>query len=346
MALPTWLADDMNCGQNNPLSGFTKQFSQDRSLHQDRHIPLGEGSSKRTFRSNTIKEIKDNKVDPYNPYNFDRINNELEVIKHDIRSDNWAEDFIKKSNSSQRIIPNQDNWVSDYAQFNNINSLNLNRDEVAAFEDSFLVANKVEIDWEAEFNAYEKLGNFEFNEQNVQENSWTTEFQQHEQQQKNDLEINGDSKTQLAETAGQLIESVVSETNPKFKNSTFMNFMKKLRDHEICIEGNKVVEQKEPVSKVDDWVNEFKDKSQEFIADYNNDKSSTLYNIHNFETTSNMIDFASEFKNFNELSTRKDLDGWTNHLDENINNNIDSLLQEYDYDWNKYHPSSTGYKHV
>ncbi|RHZ79596.1 hypothetical protein Glove_143g24 [Diversispora epigaea] len=329
MALPTWLADDMNCGQNNLLSSFTKQFSQDRSLHQDRHIPLGEGSSKRTFRSN--KEIEDNKnffqQDPYNPYNFNQINNELEVIKHDIRGDNWAEDFIKKSNSSQRIISNQGNWIADYAQFNNTNSLSLNRDENTAFEEAFLVANK-DIDWEAEFNAYEKLGN---SEQNLQENSWTTEFQQ---QQQNDLEINSDSKTKLAETAGQLIESVASETNPKFKNSTFMNFMKKLRDHEVCIEGNKVVEQKEPVSKVDDWVNEFKDNHTNVSVD----------------KSSNMIDFASEFTNYNDPI----LEGWINPLDSstseninnNINNSIDSLLQEYDYDWNKYHPSSTGYRHV
>jgi peroxin-5 len=50
----------------------------------------------------------------------------------------------------------------------------------------------------------------------------------------------------LARTAGELLSSVSSATNPKFASSTFMDLMRKLRDHEVAVEGDKVVEQIQP----------------------------------------------------------------------------------------------------
>lgn len=46
----------------------------------------------------------------------------------------------------------------------------------------------------------------------------------------------------LARTAGLLIDSVRDEQNPKFKNSMFMGLMKQLRDHEVVVEGDNMVE--------------------------------------------------------------------------------------------------------
>lgn len=51
---------------------------------------------------------------------------------------------------------------------------------------------------------------------------------------------------ELARTAGELIRSVGPEANEKFANSSFMELMRKLRDHEVAVEGNKVVEQVRP----------------------------------------------------------------------------------------------------
>jgi peroxin-5 len=47
---------------------------------------------------------------------------------------------------------------------------------------------------------------------------------------------------ELARTAGMLLENIKHEQNPKFQKSEFMDLMKQLRDGEMIVEGNKMVE--------------------------------------------------------------------------------------------------------
>lgn len=47
---------------------------------------------------------------------------------------------------------------------------------------------------------------------------------------------------ELARTAAVLLESVKNETNPKFQNSQFLGLMKQLRDGQMVVEGNQMVE--------------------------------------------------------------------------------------------------------
>lgn len=47
---------------------------------------------------------------------------------------------------------------------------------------------------------------------------------------------------ELARTAAVLLETVKDETNPKFQNSQFLGLMKQLRDGEMIVEGNQMVE--------------------------------------------------------------------------------------------------------
>ncbi|EIN11880.1 hypothetical protein PUNSTDRAFT_63530 [Punctularia strigosozonata HHB-11173 SS5] len=47
---------------------------------------------------------------------------------------------------------------------------------------------------------------------------------------------------ELARTAGRLIEAISHEQNPKFKNSQFLGMMRQLRDREMVVEGNQMVE--------------------------------------------------------------------------------------------------------
>ena len=46
----------------------------------------------------------------------------------------------------------------------------------------------------------------------------------------------------LARTAGQLLDSVRLDTSTKFQKSNFLALMRKLRDHEVVVEGDKMVE--------------------------------------------------------------------------------------------------------
>ncbi|TFK93757.1 TPR-like protein [Polyporus arcularius HHB13444] len=50
---------------------------------------------------------------------------------------------------------------------------------------------------------------------------------------------------ELARTAALLIHTVKNEPNPKFKNSAFMGLMRQLRDGEVTVEGNDMVQRSE-----------------------------------------------------------------------------------------------------
>jgi len=62
-----------------------------------------------------------------------------------------------------------------------------------------------------------------------------------EQQQKSE-EQSRIEQDQMAETAGRLLESVADNTSEKFQKSTFLELMRRLRDHEVRVEGDKMVE--------------------------------------------------------------------------------------------------------
>lgn len=59
---------------------------------------------------------------------------------------------------------------------------------------------------------------------------------------------------ELARTAGLLLDTVQGETNAKFKNSAFMGLMRQLRDGEMIVEGNEMVERSEAVGGVQSSV--------------------------------------------------------------------------------------------
>lgn len=80
--------------------------------------------------------------------------------------------------------------------------------------------------------------------------SWDKEFQAQETsfaettivaEQKPSRMTEADSD-ELSRTAGLLLDTVSMEQNPKFKNSAFLGLMKQLRDREIVVEGNAMVD--------------------------------------------------------------------------------------------------------
>jgi hypothetical protein len=46
----------------------------------------------------------------------------------------------------------------------------------------------------------------------------------------------------IAWVAGQLLDSVQNNSSQKFQNSSFLALMRRLRDHEVVVEGDKMVE--------------------------------------------------------------------------------------------------------
>ncbi|KDQ27707.1 hypothetical protein PLEOSDRAFT_1104388 [Pleurotus ostreatus PC15] len=86
--------------------------------------------------------------------------------------------------------------------------------------------------------------------------SWDKEFQSHEQLLANPIQeiaeqlAEPQQQTQqsqhaqddLAQIAGQLLAHVQNEQNPKFKQSQFLGLMKQLRDGEMVVKGNEMVQ--------------------------------------------------------------------------------------------------------
>lgn len=64
---------------------------------------------------------------------------------------------------------------------------------------------------------------------------------QEQQQQQQQTPLNNDDE-ELARTAGQLVESVSHDTSQKFVQSRFLALMRQLRDHEVRVDGDKIVE--------------------------------------------------------------------------------------------------------
>ncbi|KAF9959867.1 hypothetical protein BGZ65_013030, partial [Modicella reniformis] len=131
-------------------------------------------------------------------------------------------------------------WQAEFALEQQHGGLShtLQPEQIEAFERAFEDAKKVS-EWESEFQAEHAP------------KTWAEEFTAQDSSM-----TDQDSKDALAKTAGLLLESVDTQNNEKFKNSSFMQFMRRLRDQEVAIEGNKLVEQTAPVAG-SDWTDSF-----------------------------------------------------------------------------------------
>ncbi|CAI2168985.1 11802_t:CDS:2 [Funneliformis geosporum] len=388
MSIPQWFADDASCGPTNSMTGLIKHTTHDRSSQQDKFTAerYDEGSSKGAFR--TQKNIKQQdeyaqkffqrpgqESIPPNIYNFDQMSRGLETIVHESqRNGDWAESFLNQSESTHHhIMPgharsefenfemiykkaqNQDKWATEFSQFNQLpkSDIEIRPEEIAAFEQAFEDAKK-SANWESEFEA--------------QEQSWVNEFKQQEGIGSGDY-----TKTELSEIASKLIASVEGETNPKFKNSSFMNFMKKLSNKELSIEGNKVVEQKVPIPNAN-WASEFETQqhninNNNWASEFNNIQTgphsnwaqefynATTSDIPNngegstLRAASNEFDsgWAAEFQKAHYRINKENpnatpaLDEWIKDYKDYKEDSIDQTMEELQSDWEKYSPTNMGY---
>jgi len=67
--------------------------------------------------------------------------------------------------------------------------------------------------------------------------------QEEPQQEKKEQDQHpNDDDDEMAETAARLLDSVADNTSEKFRQSTFLELMRRLRDREVRVEGDKMVE--------------------------------------------------------------------------------------------------------
>ncbi|KAI9179603.1 hypothetical protein H9P43_004931 [Blastocladiella emersonii ATCC 22665] len=93
--------------------------------------------------------------------------------------------------------------------------------------------------------------------------SWGDEFAQAEQAKADAWASEfATDREELAKTAGELLEAVGDRAheNPKFSNSEFLKFMGQLRDQEVTIEGDKVVE-----NTGGTWASDFSSRVDNYV---------------------------------------------------------------------------------
>ena len=90
---------------------------------------------------------------------------------------------------------------------------------------------------------------------------WSEAFRSHEQQNTPESSVVTEERPpvttedpdELAKAAGQVLDAVRHEQNPKFQNSQFLGLMKQLRDREVIVEGNKMI----PKEDATEWASDF-----------------------------------------------------------------------------------------
>ncbi|KAI1311056.1 hypothetical protein EDD11_003563 [Mortierella claussenii] len=290
MSFPGLVSGGAECGPSNPMNGLVKSFSRDRTLQQDRFAssPQNAGSSSSGFRTARPGQqqggpdqfsqefLQQGAGGSQDFFEFNEMGKELEAMHHGQivaapTGPDWAHDFMQQNGRQQHREFHNDaqfqefenvfrnaqqqhqqqgpqlggGWQTEFAAFEQQHgglSHALQPEQIEAFEKAFEDAKNVS-QWESEFKA-----------ENAPQ-SWADEFQT----QENNPVADQDNKEALAKTAGLLLDSLDTQGNEKFKNSSFMSFMRRLRDQEVAIEGNKLVEQTTPMTATtgSDWAASF-----------------------------------------------------------------------------------------
>ncbi|KNE65261.1 hypothetical protein AMAG_10905 [Allomyces macrogynus ATCC 38327] len=141
-------------------------------------------------------------------------------------------------------------WAQEFEQFqHHQRPVVLSAEDHAALDRAFQEARAAPTPpatWEAEFAQ----------QQEAQAAQWIDEFQA--------AQPADATKSDLAKTAAELLNSVETD-DPKFANSEFVKFMQKLRDEELTIEGDKVVEGKGKPAGTADWADQFQAHADGFV---------------------------------------------------------------------------------
>lgn len=316
-------------------------------------------------------------------FEFKGLNRELELMQqhhhHQQQQQqpgaamNWASDFMQHQappqqfeefekiyQQQQRPIIQGANWNEEFAAFQASHPGHvLTQHERDAFERAFDEAKHstpAAVNWEQEFAA--------------QETNWATEF---EKDQQGPIVSNSDNEA-LARTAAMLLDSVDVESNPKFKNSQFMNLMRKLRDSEVAIEGDKMVETKGKGA----WASEFNqtsggDWANQFTQQAGSSRSGNMWSSEfaqkaeragwtdEFHQEQNRHqqpgDWASEFSRQANVNPKQmenlfgkgtETDDWVKQYNQNISHL--KTAQDYEWDamqkdWEKFKPEQgLGYR--
>ncbi|GBE81024.1 Peroxisomal targeting signal 1 receptor [Sparassis crispa] len=277
MSLPM-LVNGAECGPINPLQGLSKRLDQDRGIQQDFFGAGRAGSSKEAFRtqySATAGTTQDA------TRFFSSTQSTLPMLAGSSAFDLSALHTSLKNPQAATQTPPAAAWAADFLQqplaqapVPKLTSSTVLRHKDGVFQqESFQQQNLTQSSSAPGFamwNASPLRHNmgypamvpqaFAMPDPQTQAHAlqWHQEFQSREaslssppavqtqeplgaepQTQSHSHALDRD---ELARTAGMLVDSVQHEQNSKFQESQFLGLMRQLRDHEIVVEGNQMVQ--------------------------------------------------------------------------------------------------------
>ncbi|XP_046369763.2 peroxisomal targeting signal 1 receptor-like isoform X1 [Haliotis rufescens] len=238
---------DGECGGSNSLMKLNSHFTRDRAFKQEGFRPPGQGPPVGIQAGKPLTQIsQDELVNEFmmghqtaiapQTFHMSSLLQEMREIeesemKHmphrapgiaELASDaNWAEEFL----STENMAASGGDWVRD-------------------FQAGQQAAAAADTKWAEEYlePTQDKTWSEQYEREQLDDTKWIDEYQSANSQ-----------GADLEKTANDLIGSV---DDPKFTNSEFMKFVKRIGDGEITIEDNKVL-QKTPGQRSDDWAQEF-----------------------------------------------------------------------------------------
>ncbi|KAI8590985.1 hypothetical protein BDZ88DRAFT_412990 [Geranomyces variabilis] len=186
---------------------------------------------------------------------FSRFENAPQKHHHQIAgpSQSWINEFAEAGLEAVKELqePPQ-NWANEFQAHQRLNGQQNINEPNMELEDAFKRAQD-QASWAAEFAKSSDPAAWASEFSNAEAESWINEFKEQE-----GISVFGkDGQEALSQTAGMLLEAVAGSTNPKFQSSKFLGFMQQLRDQEVAIEGNKLVEQIGPAEAANSWAKEF-----------------------------------------------------------------------------------------
>ncbi|KDR75203.1 hypothetical protein GALMADRAFT_249168 [Galerina marginata CBS 339.88] len=277
MALPMLVGGGAECGPSNPLQGLSKRFDHDRGLQQD-HFGAGRaGSSREVFRSQQANPAQDQDAARFFAANASHTPQFVTESAYDLSSMHAALPVTPAPQMSMQPNPfSASAWASDFMQ-NPLHapaqpqtlhaqpSMDVQLDAHSKLAGPSAVPQGG-MQWNPGLSNFRmnSMPNFMPIQHHIQHQpavdtkriSWDREFsaqelhltststpitREAEQKQEAQQRPAGEAD-ELARTAGMLLEHVKHEQNPKFQQSQFMGLMKQLRDGEIIVDGNKMVQ--------------------------------------------------------------------------------------------------------
>ncbi|XP_022783492.1 peroxisomal targeting signal 1 receptor-like isoform X1 [Stylophora pistillata] len=236
------------CGSANPLMKLVTHFTQDQSFHheglvQDRFGPpreLGERAFHEAQEDQLVSEfLRDPRTHaPPQSFRMGDLLHEMKEIEQqnqhhtpvrapgiaDLASSEWAAEYM--SSEVQRA----EEWSKEYVHEERFQPRAGLHDFPTKWADEYLEHVR------------------DMGHEGLDDAAWVNEYKQEGE------------NAELSKTAGELLENA---EDPKFANSKFMKFVKKLRDGEYTIENNQVIDTRtgrevdEDTEAAGEWVDEY-----------------------------------------------------------------------------------------